>query len=775
MATRLERVIRAATSTVWAIEERKLYEILAVLQARARGEAVAPAAAARPQRSAIQQPQGVAVLPVYGTISQRMGMLEAQSGGTSTEQLSAAFDRAMADDSIGAIVLDVDSPGGSVYGVEELSAKIYAARGRGKRIVAVANSLMASAAYYIASAADEVVVTPSGEVGSIGVFALHLDYSQFLEQEGIKPTIFRAGQYKAELNPYEPVTEEAAAYAQAQVDEYYRMFVAAVARNRGVATQKVLSDFGQGRTLLARDAVAVGLADRIATLEEVLAELGVDRQRQISARAVVIQPTITRPAAEGAAPAAGTQPPTTHAAPKADREDAMQQQEMAAQGGAATEAKFAVTVGTGLSGTTQQVSVGNDALAAERKRAREIMELAAMHGMADRAAEWIESGRSAAEVGLEILRLKGSQQQHITTGKPPVELTERESRQYSIRRAILAAADNDWDEAGFELEVHQEIERKLGRPAKGVYVPTTFRVDPAPGRQAALGRSVTGGGSELVFTEPGSFIELLRSRIVTVRMGARFLTGLQGDVAFPRQTGSATLEWRPELPGSDQADSQLTLDQLILRPKEAQATTAFSRKLLAQAVLDVEQLVRDDFAAIAARGIDRAALHGSGTGNEPTGIYAASGVNAVPFGGTITYERVVEMETAISEANADIAALGYVTTPRVRGKAKVTQIFPSTANGTPLWTGGVEDGEMNGYRAMASTQVRTDLGVGADEHGLIFGAWSELIIGEWGAMEVIVDPYSKKKQGLIEVTLHLMADVGIRHPQAFAKATGLIP
>lgn len=221
----------------------------------------------------------VAILRLFGTIFPRANLMTETSGATSAERWAAQFRQLVADTNVGAIVIDTDSPGGAVQGVDELSAEIYRARGQ-KPIVAVANHLAASAAYWIATAADELVVTPSGQVGSIGVFAAHEDVSRAADTAGVKTTLISAGKFKVEANPYEPLTEEARAAIQARVDEYYSMFVRAVARNRGVPVEAVRSGFGEGRVVGAREAVKLGMADRVATLDEVVAGL----QRQAARR-----------------------------------------------------------------------------------------------------------------------------------------------------------------------------------------------------------------------------------------------------------------------------------------------------------------------------------------------------------------------------------------------------------------------------------------------------------------------------------------------------------
>ncbi len=214
----------------------------------------------------------VAVLPLFGTIFPRANLMTDVCGATSAERFGVQFTELVKNPDVSAIVLDVDSPGGQVSGVEELSTRIYEARGT-KPIVAVANHTMASAAYWIGTAADEVVVTPSAEVGSIGVFAMHEDVSAALEKDGIKVSLISEGKYKTEGNPYEPLSEESKEAIQARVAEYYDRFVKAVARNRGVKAADVRSGFGEGRVVGARQAVSLGMADRIATLEDTIARL----------------------------------------------------------------------------------------------------------------------------------------------------------------------------------------------------------------------------------------------------------------------------------------------------------------------------------------------------------------------------------------------------------------------------------------------------------------------------------------------------------------------
>jgi signal peptide peptidase SppA len=271
------RILQLAIETPWAILPGKWQAIMSFLWYQAQGDKFSAEELATrigaAQGTPAERTEGtVAVLPIFGTIVPRADLFSEFSGGTSAEVLTRKFRSLVNDPNVGAIVLDVDSPGGAVSGVEEVASEIFKARGT-KPVIAVANHLAASAAYWIATAAEELVVTPSGEVGSIGVFAGHQDISGALEAEGVKITLVNAGKFKVEGNPYEPLGEEARAAIQARVDDYYNAFTRDVARHRGVKQSEVKGGFGEGRVVGAKEAVALGMADRVGTLDQVISDL----------------------------------------------------------------------------------------------------------------------------------------------------------------------------------------------------------------------------------------------------------------------------------------------------------------------------------------------------------------------------------------------------------------------------------------------------------------------------------------------------------------------
>ena len=275
-----KHVLAAFSAELWAIDEAKFLAVVEMLAFQAQGgklsaaEVEARIGKGREAETA-KRKGAVAIVPVRGVIANRANLMSDFSGGTSSEQLASAFQAALADDDVKAIVLDVDSPGGAVSGTDELSSLIHAGRGV-KPIVAQVDATAASAAYWIASAADEVAVTPSGRVGSVGTIWSHQDVGKAMKKAGVATTIVKSdvSPYKDEENPFGPLGDEAHAHVKGEVNAAADSFVKALARNRNVTQDKVRSDFGKGRMLTADHAVAAGMADRVATMHQTLQRFG---------------------------------------------------------------------------------------------------------------------------------------------------------------------------------------------------------------------------------------------------------------------------------------------------------------------------------------------------------------------------------------------------------------------------------------------------------------------------------------------------------------------
>jgi signal peptide peptidase SppA len=275
-------------ATPWALMPERLSALASVVSRWSQGSPASDAAMfqvqtdrvlrdTRRQTSAAISGGGIAVIPVYGVITQRGNMVDDVSGPgmVSTQLVTQMLRQAVADDAVSQILLDIDSPGGSVYGVAELGDAILSARAQ-KPVVAIANSLAASAAYWVGSQASEFYVTAGGEVGSIGVWQAHFDYSQAFAAEGVTPTLISAGKFKVEGNPYAPLSEEAQGFMKSRVDDYFQAFTKAIAKGRNLSISQVREGMGQGRVLGADAALAQNMVDGIASFDQVLSKMQKD-------------------------------------------------------------------------------------------------------------------------------------------------------------------------------------------------------------------------------------------------------------------------------------------------------------------------------------------------------------------------------------------------------------------------------------------------------------------------------------------------------------------
>lgn len=336
-----------------------------------------------------------------------------------------------------------------------------------------------------------------------------------------------------------------------------------------------------------------------------------------------------------------------------------------------------------------------------------------------------------------------------------VGLTTKEVRQYSFVRAINAMANPQdkraWANAAFEREVSEAAQKTYGRSAQGFFVPNEIT---HAKRDLTVGTASAGGN--LVATEllAGSFIELLRNRSVVQRAGATVLNGLTGNVAIPKQSGAATAYWVAE--SGAPTESQQTIAQVTMSPKTVGAFTDFSRKLMIQSSIDVESMVRRDLATVIALAIDNAALYGTGSSNQPTGLKLVSGINTKDFAATNpTFIELVGMESEVATDNADIGTMTYLFNPAQRGALKTTE-KSTTSAGQFVWEAG---NTVNGYRTETSNQVTAG--------DVFFGNFADLLIGFFSGLDLMVDPYSNSTSGTMRVVALQDTDIAVRNAVSF--------
>ena len=399
-----------------------------------------------------------------------------------------------------------------------------------------------------------------------------------------------------------------------------------------------------------------------------------------------------------------------------------------------------------------------------------IAALCEANGMSGRTSEFLSKGMTVRQVALAIVADKKTNGE--AQGAESLGIPERDLSKFSYSRAILVAAGVE--EGGIEAELSAELAGRMPQNATrrgGVLVPLSL------GRQKrTLSSNVATKGAEAVFEERGELIELLRNLTAVVKRGATVLSGLSSPIAFPKQSAAMSATWMGENPASPVSESDIALGMALLAPKTLQAATSYSRQLLIQQSLDTEAMVTNEIAQVHAIAIDKAALHGLSAAGEPTGIYKAADVAAKAFGGVASYALAIDMQGAVALSNAISGTLGYIAHPTMATNLRKLLDFSAAAAGKAVWTGTYEDGEIGGYPATATNQVSNTMtgseATGGAEIGFIFGNWADLIVGSFGALELVVDPYTSKKKGLIEVASFQMCDVLVRRGQSFCKSTG---
>ncbi len=394
------------------------------------------------------------------------------------------------------------------------------------------------------------------------------------------------------------------------------------------------------------------------------------------------------------------------------------------------------------------------AMKEEKTRIREIDAIAGKFEMTtDMKSEAIDSGLSVAEFREQVMNVieRKAKEAPVATA---IGMTKADVKHYSLFRAITAQAAGNWKDAEYELECSQKVAENLGKDARGFYVPWEVQRD-TMGTNSGTG--ITDAGA-LVGTDHlgGSFIDALRAESLSGKLGARFLTGLRGNVDIPKLTAGATFYWLAE--GADVTASTATLASVTLSPKTIAGSVAMTRRLLKQSDPSVEAIIRQDLILGAALAIDTAVIAGSGAAGQPTGIINTSGVNTVTIADATdyspTFAESVKFETELATDNALRGSLQWVTTPAINGKLKTTAI--DTGSGLMVNTNGV----VNGYGMTGSSLVPTQR--------VIFGNFNDVIIGMWGVLDIEVDKATLAASGGLVLRVFQDVDVAIRHAESFA-------
>jgi HK97 family phage major capsid protein/HK97 family phage prohead protease len=407
-----------------------------------------------------------------------------------------------------------------------------------------------------------------------------------------------------------------------------------------------------------------------------------------------------------------------------------------------------------MENTTPDLAVVRaEAAEAERARISDISALCDKHGMADLGRQLIESGRSIDEARAAVLDKLDIHQEPVIMTAAEIGLNEKESRNFSFLRAINYLA-NPTDRAAreaaaFEIEASEAAAAKLGRQPRGITIPQDVLR-----RDLNVGAATAGGNLVATELDAGSFIDLLRNASALDQAGATVLTGLTGNVAIPRQSGAATAYWVAE--SGAPTESQQTVDQVSLTPRTVAAYTDYSRRLMIQSSIDVENMVRSDLARVIALKIDYAGLYGTGSSSEPLGLKNTTGIGTEDFAAAApTFSEVVALESDVATANALLGSPVYLMNAAMRGNLKTTK--KDAGSGIFI----MENGEVNGYRGVLSNQVASG--------DLWFGNFADLIIGYFSGLDIMVDPYTNSTSGTVRVVAMQDVDIAVRHPESFSR------
>jgi len=398
----------------------------------------------------------------------------------------------------------------------------------------------------------------------------------------------------------------------------------------------------------------------------------------------------------------------------------------------------------------------------ETARIKEITSLGARHNCSDLASKAVNDDVSISQFRGQVLNKLGEAKP--LDKKDEVGLSNNEARDYSITRAIKAMASGNWSGAELEKEASDEISRKTGKSPKGIFIPSDIRW------KRDLISGAVGDGGAMVATNllAGSFIEALRANMVVKQAGAMFLSGLVGDIAIPAQNAVNSASWVGE--NSAVSEVNPTYRQVSMAPKTLGTFTDISRHLMHQSTPAIETIVRNDIIKSLSNEVDKKAIQGDGTSNTPTGILSTSGIGAVAIGtngGAGTWAHVVEAWKEVATDNANVGALSFITSPlqvsRFMATAKV-----SSSDSVMIMN---DQAKLMGYNVFTTTNSPDNLTKGTASgtcSALTFGNFNDLIIGEWGSLDISVDPYTNAAKGGTRIIGLYDVDVAVRHAESFS-------
>lgn len=405
--------------------------------------------------------------------------------------------------------------------------------------------------------------------------------------------------------------------------------------------------------------------------------------------------------------------------------------------------------------TTVDVSVvATQAAEAERMRIAGINSLGDKFAQKDLARQLVEGGKSLDEARAIVLERIGTIKP-VAQSEGDIGMTQKEVKSYSFMRAINALANPGdraaYEAAGFEREVSEAAAKAAGKTARGIFVPGEIL---RAKRDLNVTTATAGGNVVASELMADAFIDLLRNKSVVQRAGATVMNGLVGNIAIPKQTGAATAYWVAE--SGAPTESQQTIGQVAMTPKTVGAFTDFSRRLILQSSIDVENMVRNDLAQVIALAIDSAALYGTAADNQPRGLKNAVGINTKDFAAaTPTFAELIGMESEVASDNADIGNMRYLLNAAMRGALKSAPKFGSGTEST-IWEIG---NTVNGYGTEVSNQVAAG--------DVFFGNFADLILGFWSGLDLMVDPYAGSTSGTVRVVALQDVDIAVRNAVSF--------